>query len=89
VDDDDEEAKKHTYPRRDTPVLVVKRKDDMFGLGYTPGMSLHEGGERRGGGANTGGAKNDSRLAGKCMTLHRGWADRFASFDRGLWFRCS
>lgn len=40
--DDDEEAGKHTYASRDTPVLRVKRKDNNHGLGYVPGLSLNE-----------------------------------------------
>jgi G patch domain-containing protein 1 len=40
--EDDEEAGKHTYAPRDTPVLVVDRKDNFHGLGYRPGMSLNE-----------------------------------------------
>ncbi|KAH9926919.1 uncharacterized protein B0H18DRAFT_875905 [Fomitopsis serialis] len=40
--DEDEEAKKHMYPRRDAPVLIAPRKDNFHGLGYTPGMSLEE-----------------------------------------------
>ncbi|KAL0580862.1 hypothetical protein V5O48_001154 [Marasmius crinis-equi] len=39
---DDEEANKHTYAPRDTPVLVVGRKDNFHGIGYKPGMSLNE-----------------------------------------------
>ncbi|KAG6871302.1 hypothetical protein C0993_003522, partial [Termitomyces sp. T159_Od127] len=42
IPDDDEEASKHTYAPRDTPVLVVERKDNSHGLGYKPGMGLHE-----------------------------------------------
>ncbi|KAF9038570.1 hypothetical protein BJ165DRAFT_1531650 [Panaeolus papilionaceus] len=42
IADDDEEANKHTYPPRDTPVLVVKRKDNFHGLGYVPELSLDE-----------------------------------------------
>ncbi|KAI0825617.1 hypothetical protein BC629DRAFT_1578337 [Irpex lacteus] len=38
----DEEAKKHMFPRRDTPLLVVSRKDNSHGLGYSPGMGLNE-----------------------------------------------
>ncbi|KAI0690482.1 hypothetical protein BC835DRAFT_1435011 [Cytidiella melzeri] len=41
-EDEDEEAKKHMYPRRDTPLLAVPRKDNSHGLGYSPGMGLHE-----------------------------------------------
>jgi G patch domain-containing protein 1 len=40
---DDEEAKKHSYAPRDTPILSVDRKDNSHGLGYSPGMGLHEG----------------------------------------------
>ncbi|KAI0741391.1 hypothetical protein C8Q80DRAFT_1194175 [Daedaleopsis nitida] len=49
---DVEEAKKHTYPRRDMPVLSAPRKDNFHGLGYSTGMGLNEsvgygvGGER-------------------------------------------
>ncbi|TCD61711.1 hypothetical protein EIP91_008020 [Steccherinum ochraceum] len=38
----DEEAQKHKYPRRDTPLLIVPRKDNQHGLGYSPGMSLNQ-----------------------------------------------
>lgn len=41
-DDIDEEAKKHMYPRRDTPILLAPRKENAHGLGYKPGMSLNE-----------------------------------------------
>jgi len=40
--DDDDEATKHTYAPRDTPVLAVRRKDNTHGLGYMPGMSLND-----------------------------------------------
>ena len=40
--DDDEEANKHTYAPRDTPVLHVSRKDNNHGLGYVPGLNLNE-----------------------------------------------
>lgn len=42
IPDDDEEADKHTYAPRDTPLLVVERKDNWHGLGYRPGMGLNE-----------------------------------------------
>ena len=51
-EEDLEEAKKHTYPRRDIPVMLAPRKDNFHGLGYSPGMGLNEsvgygaGGER-------------------------------------------
>lgn len=41
-DEDDEEASKHTYAPRDTPMLIVDRKDNAHGLGYTPGMGLND-----------------------------------------------
>ena len=40
--EEDEEAQKHTYPRADTPLTVVPRKDNTHGLGYTPGLSLSD-----------------------------------------------
>ncbi|KAJ3568278.1 hypothetical protein NP233_g5816 [Leucocoprinus birnbaumii] len=42
ITEDDEEANKHTYAPRDTPVLIVERKDNVHGLGYRPGMTLNE-----------------------------------------------
>ncbi|KAJ7132341.1 hypothetical protein C8R44DRAFT_773822 [Mycena epipterygia] len=42
IPEDDEEAKKHTYAPRDTPILVVERKDNSHGLGYHPGMGLND-----------------------------------------------
>ncbi|KAJ3839385.1 hypothetical protein F5878DRAFT_535694 [Lentinula raphanica] len=42
VDEDSEEANKHTYAPRDTPILIVERKDNSHGLGYQPGMSLND-----------------------------------------------
>lgn len=38
IPDDDEEANKHTYAPRDTPLILVERKDNSHGIGYTPGM---------------------------------------------------
>jgi G patch domain-containing protein 1 len=49
-DSDDEEANKHTYAPRDTPVILTERKDNSHGLGYKPGMRLDEE-ERPGAGA--------------------------------------
>ena len=40
--DEDEEAQKHTYPRADTPLTAVPRKDNAHGLGYTTGLSLND-----------------------------------------------
>ncbi|KAG6850675.1 hypothetical protein H0H93_010403 [Arthromyces matolae] len=42
IPDDDEEASKHTYAPRDTPLLAVERKENSHGLGYKPGMGLQE-----------------------------------------------
>ncbi|KAG7445117.1 DUF1604-domain-containing protein [Guyanagaster necrorhizus] len=42
VADDEEEASKHMYAPRDTPVIRFDRKDNFHGLGYRPGMSLNE-----------------------------------------------
>ncbi|EJU03681.1 DUF1604-domain-containing protein [Dacryopinax primogenitus] len=38
----DEEAGKHLYAPRDTPVEVYRAKEDSFGLGYMPGEGLRE-----------------------------------------------
>lgn len=65
--DDDEEASRHTYAPRDTPVLHVNRKDNSHGLGYLPGLSLNESL-----GGNSGGSQGP-RLAGMfwaIVTLH-------------------
>lgn len=40
--DEDEEANKHTYAPRDTPILVVDKKTNFHGLGYRPEMGLNE-----------------------------------------------
>ncbi|KAJ7493214.1 hypothetical protein B0H11DRAFT_952568 [Mycena galericulata] len=42
IPEDDDEADKHTYAPRDTPILTVDRKDNSHGLGYHPGMGLNE-----------------------------------------------
>lgn len=39
---EDEEAKKHLFPRRDTSVLLAPRKDNSHGVGYVPGIRLEE-----------------------------------------------
>ena len=41
-EEDPEEAKRHLYPRKDTPLLLLPRKDNFHGLGYTPGLGLIE-----------------------------------------------
>jgi G patch domain-containing protein 1 len=60
ITEDDEEANKHTYASRDTPVLIIERKDNFHGLGYRSGMTLNE---------SLGSSKADSgkgpRIAGK------------------------
>jgi G patch domain-containing protein 1 len=40
-EDDDDEAKKHLYAPRDTPLLIIERKDNSHGLGHVPGMGLN------------------------------------------------
>jgi hypothetical protein len=42
ITEEDAEADKHTYASRDTPVLIVERKDNAHGVGYRPEMTLHE-----------------------------------------------
>ncbi|TFK48436.1 hypothetical protein OE88DRAFT_524979 [Heliocybe sulcata] len=39
-EDEAEEAKKHMYPPRDTPLVLPPRKEDTHGLGYVAGMKL-------------------------------------------------
>lgn len=61
--EDDEEASKHTYAPRDTPVLIIERKDNFHGLGYRSGMTLNE---------SLGSSKADSgkgpRISGKFIS---------------------
>jgi G patch domain-containing protein 1 len=40
--DDGGEAAKHTYAPRDTPAVTSVRKADAHGLGYQPGLGLHQ-----------------------------------------------
>ena len=56
-EEDSEEAQKHLYPRKDVPVIIVPRKDNFHGLGYSPGLSLNAsvGGEKAREGANISG----------------------------------
>lgn len=42
ITEEEEEAAKHTYPRRDTPVLVYERKTNAHGLGYKSGLGLND-----------------------------------------------
>jgi G patch domain-containing protein 1 len=39
-EDGDEEAKKHMYPPRDTPLIAYQKKENSFGIGYVPGARL-------------------------------------------------
>lgn len=39
-DAEDDEARKHMYPRRDTPLLIVPKKENTHGLGYIPNAGL-------------------------------------------------
>ena len=59
IPEDDQEASKHSYAPRDTPVLLVTRKDNTHGLGYVPGLRLNQslGDGNMGGGS-------DPKLAG-------------------------
>lgn len=63
--EDDEEASKHTYPPRDTPLLIAERKDNSHGLGYRPGMGLNESLGVKGANGPSG-----PRLAGTLSPLH-------------------
>jgi len=63
ADDEDEEAKRHMYPPRDTLVPRVTMKTDVHGLGFRAGAGLMESlGEKR---PQTGGPK----LAGAWYTV--------------------
>lgn len=42
ITEEEEEANKHKYPRRDVPVPAFERKDNFHGLGYKSGLGLHE-----------------------------------------------
>jgi len=42
VTEEEEEASKHKYPRRDIPVPTFQRKDNFHGLGYKAGLGLRE-----------------------------------------------
>ena len=64
-DEEDEEAKKHMYPRRDVPVLLAPRKDNFHGLGYSPGMGLNES---VGSGGET--SRSGPSISGMFVTSH-------------------
>jgi G patch domain-containing protein 1 len=78
IPEDDEEGKRHLYAPRDTPLLVVERKDNSHGLGYKPGMGLNEsaGGTGRASGAN---------ISGKMLL--ECYLNYLTSFDSWLWSR--
>jgi G patch domain-containing protein 1 len=59
---EDAEAIKHTYAPRDTKMLLVSRKDDFHGLGYTPAMGLRSSGKH---------ATDVSGPRLSCMSLQR------------------
>ena len=62
--DDDEEAKRHMYPPRDTIVPRVPMKTDVYGLGFKAGAGLIESlGKKRP-------QSKGPRLAGACWTRH-------------------
>ena len=63
-EDDVEEAKKHTYPRRDVPVITAPRKDNFHGLGYSPGMGLNESVGYGGGGGKAQSAPQGPAISG-------------------------
>lgn len=42
IPEDDEEANKHTYAPRDTPMVKYAKKDNSYGLGFIPGGTLNE-----------------------------------------------
>lgn len=66
IAEDEAEDDKHTYAPRDTPVLVVERKDNFHGLGYRPGMRLNDGA----------GTKNSSGPAGPNLSGKHSFALR-------------
>ncbi|KAF8347963.1 hypothetical protein F5887DRAFT_672698 [Amanita rubescens] len=42
ITEEEEEANKHKYPRRDVPVPTFERKDNFHGIGYKSGLNLRE-----------------------------------------------
>jgi G patch domain-containing protein 1 len=62
--DDDEEAKRHMYPPRDTIVPRVPMKTDVYGLGFQAGAGLIESlGKKQP-------QSKGPRLAGACWRRH-------------------
>lgn len=82
IPEDDEEASKHTYAPRDTPILLVGRKDNSHGLGYHPGMGLNESlGVKSGGSASGPKLSGVFRLSCACEIFIY---DRLTQRDSGL-----
>lgn len=71
--EDDEEANKHMYAPRDTPLLIVDRKDNSHGIGYTPGMGLNTtvGGNKDHNGPKLSGESLITEPRMHCLTLFR------------------
>ncbi len=63
--EEDEEAKKHMYPRRDTKLVAYERKEDSFGVGYIPGARLENFDSKVEGKSESSGAKIS------CKNLYR------------------
>lgn len=82
ISEEDAEANKHTYAPRDTPVLNVERKDNAHGLGYRPGMTLHESL-----GSTDQGMAKGSRIAGAPEDIFI--ATITYPFISWVWFRCA
>jgi len=80
--DEDEEAQKYTYPRMDTPLTIVPRKDNAHGLGYTTGLSLNDS---LGNGRDS--QPSGPRISGKLTTARVSQIVHASS--RGLWFGCA
>ena len=80
--EEDEEAQKHTYPRADTPLTVVPRKDNTHGLGYTSGLSLNAalGNDRDP-------KPSDPRISGRLIS-HSRFTDAYGT-SSWLWFGCA
>lgn len=78
ITEEDEEANKHAYAPRDTPILIVERKENAHGLGYRPGMTLQESL----GPSNHGGAKGPTISGSSGMLLLRQYHSSFGSWIR-------
>jgi G patch domain-containing protein 1 len=68
--EDADEAAKHTYAPRDTPVIASVRKSDSHGIGYRAGLGLHQqvtGGAGTSGGPQISGMSTESSES-SCLT---------------------